>query len=62
MNKGTSVRMVQCELKKVNQIIDYKILHGMPYRKEAQYHKSLLNRLNSLTRHGWIANPFNSFT
>ncbi|PJE64551.1 MAG: hypothetical protein COU90_01785 [Candidatus Ryanbacteria bacterium CG10_big_fil_rev_8_21_14_0_10_43_42] len=62
MNKITSVRLVKGELKKVNQIIDYKILHGFSYHKEAQYHKSLLNRLNSLTRHGWMGNPFTSFT
>jgi hypothetical protein len=51
MNKGTSVRLV-----------DYKILHGLSYHKEAQYHKSLLNRLNSLTRHGWMGNAFTSLT
>jgi hypothetical protein len=55
MKRSTSIRFIKNELKKVNHLIDYKILHGLSYRHEARKHKVLLHRLTSLSRHSTFA-------
>jgi hypothetical protein len=56
MKRSTSIRFIKNELKKINHLIDYKIIHGLSYRQEAHKHKALLGRLSSLSRHGMFAN------
>ncbi len=51
MSQQKYVREMERELKKVNEIIDFKILHGYGYKVERQRHKKLLNQIGSLRRH-----------
>lgn len=41
---------IQTEIKRINDIIDIKILKGLSYRREALRHRFLLNRLSDLHR------------
>lgn len=41
-------KKIQDELRKINRVIDSKILKGLPYRREALRHRFLLNRLVDL--------------
>ncbi len=43
-------KKIREELIKLNDIIDIKILKGMPYRREALRHRFLLNRLSDMHR------------
>lgn len=61
MKRSTSIRFIKNEIKKVNHLIDYKILHGVSYGREARQHKVLLQRLTSLTRHGLFGGTFSFF-
>ncbi len=51
MTQHKYVREMERELKKVNEIIDFKILHGFGYREETRIHKKLLHHIASLRRH-----------
>ncbi len=50
MSKYILEKRVKIELKKINEIIDSKIIKGEPYRREALRHRFLLNRLSDLHR------------
>ena len=50
MSKYILEKNIQSELKKVNDVIDLKILQGLSYRREALRHRFLLNRLVDLHR------------
>jgi hypothetical protein len=43
-------KKIREELKKVNDIIDMKILRGLSYKREALRHRFLLNRLSDMHR------------
>lgn len=38
------------EIKKVNRRIDLRIITGLPYRQEAEYHKRLMRELGRIYR------------
>ena len=48
MSKFILEKKIQTELKKINDVIDLKIVRGIPYRREALRHRFLLNRLVDL--------------
>jgi hypothetical protein len=50
MSKFILEKNIQTELKKINGIIDFKIVQGESYRREALRHRFLLNRLGDLHR------------
>jgi hypothetical protein len=50
MTQHKYIKEMERELKKVNEIIDFKILHGFGYREETRIHKKLLNQLSSFRR------------
>ena len=50
MSKFILEKKIQTELKKINGIIDVKIIEGVSYRREALRHRFLLNRLSDLHR------------
>jgi len=50
MSKLILEKNIQAELKKINDIIDLKILKGLSYRREALRHRFLLNRLTDIHR------------
>jgi glutamate-1-semialdehyde aminotransferase len=43
------------EIKKVNKLIDEKIIRGLPYGKEARYHRALKSRLALLDQTTFMA-------
>ncbi len=64
MSKITLEKTIREELKKLNDIIDMKILKGLPYKREALRHRFLLYRLSDLHRlsrfHStWMQRSFN---
>jgi hypothetical protein len=48
MSKNTYVKYVENELKRINEIIDFKIAHGLGYKEETRMHKSLLTQISSM--------------
>ena len=50
MSKFILEKNIQAELKRINDIIDLKIIKGMSYRREALRHRFLLYRLVDLHR------------
>lgn len=55
MSKSQLKYNLKQELRKVNEVIDKKIIRGLPYTKEAQYHKVLLSRLTIVSRTSWLS-------
>jgi len=62
MNAITSVNFVRREIKRVNKIIDRKILRGEPYQSDSRYHRDLVRMLHMVSRHGWFERTFLSFS
>ena len=50
MSKFVLEKSIQAELKKVNDVIDIKIIRGISYKRDALRHRFLLNRLSDLHR------------
>ncbi len=50
MSKYILEKNIKSELKKINDVIDLKIVRGISYRREALRHRFLLNRLVDLHR------------
>jgi len=46
MSQHQYVKHINKELRRINEIIDFKILHGLSYREETRKHKELLNQMN----------------
>jgi hypothetical protein len=55
MSKSELTYTLKTELTKVNKVIDQKIVRGLPYTREARYHKNLLNRLALIRQKSWLA-------
>jgi hypothetical protein len=50
MSKYRLSKIIQAEINKLNEVIDLKIIRGLPYKQEARRHKFLLNQLHHLQR------------
>ena len=50
MSKIVLEKNIKSELKRINDVIDMKIIRGMSYRREALRHRFLLYRLSDLHR------------
>jgi hypothetical protein len=50
MSKFVLEKKIKYEIRKINDIIDLKIVKGVSYRREALRHRFLLNRLSDLHR------------
>lgn len=50
MSKFILEKRIQAELKKINDVIDLKIIKGVSYKREALRHRFLLYRLVDLHR------------
>jgi hypothetical protein len=61
MSKHEIVRSLKSEIKKINRIIDQKILMGAPYSLEARRHKFLSSQLKHLAPqgNGWLSRTMN---
>ncbi len=50
MSKIMLEKTIREELRKINDIIDLKILKGLPYKRESLRHRFLLSRLSDMHR------------
>lgn len=50
------------ELKKVNRKIDLRIMMGLPYKREAEYHKRLTWEMRRLARRNWFGRYLRMFS
>lgn len=50
MSKQQIEKSARVEMAKLNEVIDWKIIKGMSYRREAERHKFLLRRLSGFKR------------
>ena len=55
MSKSELKTTLKAEINKVNKVIDKKIVRGLPYYREAHYHKTLLQRLSLIRRKSILA-------
>jgi len=55
MSKSELKYTLKSEITKVNKEIDRKIVRGLPYSREARYHKTLLQRLSIIRRKSFLA-------
>ena len=53
--------MLEREINKINKKIDFKILQGQEYKKEARDHKLLLRKVRYHTRRGLVNRLVNLF-
>ncbi len=50
MSQQKLIQEISSEIEKINEEIDFKIIKGFPYRREARRHKMLLSMLNDVSR------------
>ena len=50
MSQSQYLKMLEKEIQKINKKIDFKIMRGQDYRKEARDHKLMLRRMRYLNR------------
>ncbi len=51
MSKQQFKSALQEELNKLNEQIDWKVLRGLPYAREARRHRQIVAELRRLNRH-----------
>jgi hypothetical protein len=61
MSQTQYLKIIERELQRVNQEIDFKILRGQDYKKEARDHKLLLKKVRYHTRKGLLKRFFQFF-
>ncbi len=44
------IKLIEKELQRINKVIDYKIIHGEEYWREARDHKLLLRKIRQNTK------------
>jgi hypothetical protein len=60
MSKHQAIRTIRQEIEKLNEEIDFKIIKGVSYAREARRHKFLMSQLSRLTpRPSWFAKSVN---
>jgi hypothetical protein len=62
MNSVASIQLAKREIKKLNRLIDQKIIRGESYRHESRRHKELVHRLHGLSQNSWFERTFMSFS
>ncbi|HEY4477854.1 MAG TPA: hypothetical protein VJB09_01085 [Candidatus Paceibacterota bacterium] len=57
MSQSQYLKLLEKELNKLNRAIDYKILSGESYSREARDHKLILKKVRYITssRRNWLA-------
>lgn len=50
MSKSKLLSTISSELEEINNQIDWKVIKGIPYRREAKRHKLLLSMLADIKR------------
>ncbi len=56
MSQSQYLKLLEKELHKINRVIDYKILSGESYTREARDHKLILRKVRYITnsRRNWL--------
>ncbi len=49
MSKTTLIQEIQREINNLNDVIDLKIIRGLPYKNEARRHRFLVAQLSNLS-------------
>ncbi|MES2436917.1 MAG: hypothetical protein V4519_02805 [Patescibacteria group bacterium] len=55
MSKSELKHQLKVEIKRLNKLIDQKILEGKNYTAEARHHKILLSRLSIMKKSSFLA-------
>ncbi len=50
MSKNKYIKEIERELQRLNEVIDFKILHGLAYKEETRQHRKLLDQMNGIRR------------
>lgn len=58
MSQKQYIKTIEKELRRINRIIDFKILNGEEYRKEARDHKLLLKKVRFYNRQSFFRRLF----
>jgi hypothetical protein len=61
MSQKQYLKMLEREIQKINQEIDFKILRGENYRKEARDHKLLIKKVRFHSRPNFLKKFFPTF-
>jgi hypothetical protein len=61
MSQKQYLRILEKEIKNINQKIDLKIIRGESYKKEARDHKLLLRKIRLLSRRNFLKNLTEKF-
>jgi hypothetical protein len=51
MSKEKLITTINREIEDLNEQIDWKVIKGMPYKREAKRHKLLVSMLQDVRRH-----------
>lgn len=64
MSKQNLERVLKNELSQLNDIIDMKIIRGLPYGAEARRHKFVVSRISELRRErvSWMVRSIGDFS
>lgn len=62
MSEQQYEQYVDRELRRLNEIIDYNIIHGYGYKRESAQHKALLKKAKVLKRKQLFKNITNLFS
>jgi hypothetical protein len=56
MSKHDIVKSLRHEIRKINAVIDQKIIQGLPYHIESRRHKFLMSQMNRIApkRSAWF--------
>ena len=58
MKQNEYMKVIEKELQRINKIIDYKIIHGEEYHREARDHKLLLRKIRQNSQQSFFQRLF----
>ncbi len=58
MKHNEYMKIIEKELQRINKIIDYKIIHGEEYAREARDHKLLVRKMRQHTHQSFFQKLF----
>jgi len=61
MSQKQYLKLIEREIQEINKKIDFKILQGESYSKEARDHKLLLKKVRYNTRRNFFSRIFSPF-
>lgn len=61
MSQIQYLKMLEKEIQKLNKVIDFKIIRGEDYKREARDHKLMLRRMRYLSQKSFAQRVMNLF-